>query len=104
MTNSKGGPLTIQSPVTRQRPFTSPLTDFVRLELIKNLQKRLELALQKDLTSAQRLQLEASMSYCENMDSPVNFQLDIDGTNKEYSGWNKVIQKFMDHTHGGHKM
>jgi hypothetical protein len=47
----------------RHFPFPSPLIDFVRIELIENLQKRLEMTLQKDLTCPQLILLEESMRY-----------------------------------------
>jgi hypothetical protein len=68
------------------RPYTSPLTDFVRIELIETLQKRLGMTLKKDLTDPQRLLLEASMSHCEILDSTIHFQLeDTNGNSNDYS-------------------
>jgi hypothetical protein len=89
----------------RHRPFTSPLTEFVRVELIQNLQKRLDKVLKKNPNVTKRDQLKATMSYCSELDSNVTLLLDgDDDSTKRYTGWAKLIRKFMDHIHGGHKM
>jgi hypothetical protein len=81
----------------------------MRIDLIQNLQERLGVAMKKTLTGPQRNKLKATMSHCEILNSDVNFRLVVDDyddeeTTKRYSGWSKLIQKFMKHVHGGSTM
>lgn len=82
----------------RSRPYCSILTDYVRLELFKNNQKRLRSALAEKTPVSE---LDKTVFVCDVTHSPASIVLEReDGGSKKYFGWREIIKRFTKHVHG----